>query len=72
MKAYEFSVKVNPEGHLEFPEALSELLPRDQIVRVIILVHEPTDFEEQEAWSRLTTEQFFAGYSEADAIYDRV
>ena len=28
--------------------------------------------EEQAAWSRLTAEQFFAGYSEADSIYDRI
>jgi len=28
--------------------------------------------EEQAAWSRLTAEQFFAGYSEADAVYDRI
>jgi len=28
--------------------------------------------EEQAAWSRLTAEQFSAGYSEADAIYDRI
>ncbi len=27
--------------------------------------------EEQAAWSRLTAEQFFAGYGEADSIYDR-
>jgi hypothetical protein len=39
---------------------------------MIILVPEPTDLEEQEAWSRLTAEQFLAGYSEADAIYDRI
>jgi len=72
MKAYELPVKVTPEGRLELPETLSVLLPRDQIVRVIILVPEPTDAEEQAAWSRLTAEQFFAGYSEADSIYDTV
>ena len=28
--------------------------------------------EEQAAWFRLTAEQFLAGYSEADSIYDRI
>jgi hypothetical protein len=28
------------------------------------------DIDEQSAWSRLTAEQFLAGYSEGDAIYD--
>lgn len=72
MKAYELPIKVTPEGKLELPETLSALLPREQVVRVIILVPEPTDAEEQIAWSRLTVEQFFAGYSEADSIYDRM
>jgi len=72
MKAYELPLKVTPEGKLELPETLLALLPREQVVRVIILVPDPTDSEEHTMWSRLTTEQFFAGYSEADSIYDRV
>lgn len=72
MKAYEFPVKVTSEGRLELPDALSKLLPSNQIVRVIILVNEPTEGGEQMAWSRLTAEQFLAGYSEADAVYDGI
>ncbi|RKY65337.1 MAG: hypothetical protein DRP99_00300 [Candidatus Latescibacterota bacterium] len=71
MKAYEIPVKVSAEGKLELPKSLSALLPREQVVRVIILVPEPTD-EEESLWSRLTAEQFLAGYSEADSIYDKV
>ena len=72
MKAYEIPIKVTKEGQIELLDALVELLPREQVVRVIILVPEPTDAEEQVAWSRLTEEQFLAGYSEADSIYDRI
>ncbi len=72
MKAYELPIKVTPEGKLELPETLSALLPREQVVRAIILVPEPTDAEEQAAWSHLAAEQFFAGYSEADSIYGRM
>jgi hypothetical protein len=35
-----------------------------------IPVNEPRDIDEQSAWSRLTAEQFLAGYSEGDAVYD--
>jgi hypothetical protein len=28
--------------------------------------------EDEEAWARLTAEQFFAGYSEADTVYDEI
>jgi len=72
MRAYEFPVRVTPEGKLELPDALLKLLPSNQIVRVIILINEPVDMKAQAAWSRLTAEQFFAGHTEADAIYDRI
>ncbi len=45
MKAYEFPCKVTPEGRLELPEALTKLLPANQVVRVIILLNEPTERE---------------------------
>lgn len=31
-----------------------------------------TDIDEKTAWSQFTAEQFFSGYSEADAIYDNL
>ena len=70
MKAYEIPVEITSEGKLELPESLLAQLPREQVVRVIILVNEPADLEEHTAWSSLTEEQFVSGYSEADSIYD--
>ncbi len=72
MKAYEFPVKVKSDGHLDIPANVTEVLPRGQVVRVIVLVTEPTDKDEQAAWARLTSEQFLSGYSQADAIYDKL
>ncbi|HEY9812560.1 MAG TPA: hypothetical protein V6D31_03340 [Candidatus Sericytochromatia bacterium] len=70
MKAYEFPSKVTPEGKLELPESLRTSLQSDQVVKVIVLVSEQEDLEDQKAWSTLTAEQFLAGYSGTDAIYD--
>jgi len=72
MRAYELPIKITPDGKLEVPAALIELLPRDQTIRMILLVNEPADASDQTPWVRLTAEQFLAGYSESDAIYDRV
>jgi hypothetical protein len=72
MKAYEFPVKVTSDGKLALPDTFLKLLPDNQVVRIVLLVSEPTDVEEQAAWSQLTAEQFLAGYSEADTIYDRI
>lgn len=55
MKAYEFPIKVTPEGKLELPEALLKLLPSDQVVKVIFLISERGDTKEKAAWSHLTT-----------------
>ena len=72
MRAYEIPIKVTAEGKIELPDALLAQLPHEQMVRVIILVPESTDEGKQAAWSRLTAEQFFAGYSETDSIYDKI
>lgn len=72
MKAYEFPATVTQEGKLELPKETSLILPHGHDVRVIILVPESTPDEEQKAWSNLTAEQFLAGYSDADSIYDEI
>jgi hypothetical protein len=70
MKAYEFPVLVTTEGQLDIPPAYATVLPKGEMVRVIVLVNELSDIQEDEDWSRLTAEQFLAGYSDADSIYD--
>ncbi len=72
MKAYEVPAQITAEGKIELPEGFLELLPRERAVRVIILVNETSDFEEDNSWSSLTEAQFLAGYSEADSVYDTI
>lgn len=73
MKAYEFPAKVTDEGKIEFPDTLLKYLAANQEVRVIVLVQEPTDIEEENAaWQILAAEQLLAGYSDEDAIYDNI
>ncbi|AFZ30391.1 hypothetical protein Glo7428_1842 [Gloeocapsa sp. PCC 7428] len=70
MKAYESSAKVTSEG-IKIPDWLLEILPSNQEVKVIILVNEQTD-SSQADWSKLTAEQFFAGYEQSDIIYNSI
>ncbi|MCL1463485.1 hypothetical protein [Argonema galeatum] len=77
MKAYEFPAKVTAEGKLELPDTLLKNLTPNQQIRIIVLVNEPVDKEDDEEkeaadWARLGTEQLFAGYSDEDAIYDKI
>jgi hypothetical protein len=48
MKAYEFPAKITPEGKLELPDVQLEDLPRNSVVRVIVLVEEQTDEEDED------------------------
>ncbi|MEK7396615.1 MAG: hypothetical protein AAB116_06730 [Candidatus Poribacteria bacterium] len=69
MKAYEFSAEINADGKIKLPEIILKRIPNDQTIRVIIFISETTD-EEKQMWSEMTAEQFLAGYSESDNIYD--
>lgn len=72
MKAYEFSTKLTEAGTLEIPSKFAKKLPRNQDFRMILLVNEADDEEDNKAWYRLSTEQFFAGFAESDAVYDEM
>jgi len=69
MKAYEFPAEVNADGKVNLPEIILKRIPNDQTIRVIIFISEADD-EEKQMWSKVTAEQFLAGYSESDSIYD--
>ncbi|MGI9179921.1 MAG: hypothetical protein ACR2H9_05395 [Longimicrobiaceae bacterium] len=70
MKAYEFPGKIAQDGRIELPRSLMSALRTEQPVRVILLIEESGDVEEENAWSRFSAGQFLAGYAEEDAIYD--
>ncbi len=68
MKAVEFKAKMK-NRLIRVPKDISAELSEDKEVRVIVLLDE---FEESEDsnFKKLTKDQFLAGYSDSDAIYD--
>lgn len=70
MKAYEASIRVTREGQLELPDEIAEHLKPGMAARLLLLIEEAEDQTEAKAWLALSQEQFLAGYSDADAIYD--
>jgi hypothetical protein len=67
MKAYEYYGEILPDGHLSLPEDLKDKLKADSKIRVMLLVD-----EDEKAWDQLAMSQFLKGYSEKDAIYDKL
>jgi len=55
-----------------FPGAHTQAETLDELQGNLHEVIEMLREEEQAAWSHLTTKQFSAGYSEADASYDMI
>ena len=72
MKAIEFEATLNPDDSLGVPEEVARQLPREQKLQVIVLLPESSAVDETEAneWGKLARDQFAAGYSDADSIYD--
>jgi hypothetical protein len=69
MKALEFETTLGEGATLKVPENLAGQIPREEAVRVIVLLPEHA---EDEDWQRLASEQLLSGYSESDSIYDAV
>lgn len=67
MQAYEYYAEVLSDGHLSIPENLKDKLKPDSKVRVMVLID-----DEDAAWNNFAMSQFLKGYSEKDAIYDRL
>ena len=73
MRVYEVPIDMTPEGKLELPDALMDRMVQGQNIRLIALVDESEDDKEYDSdWSRVTAEQFLAGYSDSDSIYDTI
>ena len=73
MQVYEVPIDITPEGKLELPEALMDRVIRGQSVRLIALFDESSEGRGYDSdWAKVTAEQFLAGYSDADSIYDTI
>ena len=68
MKALEFKSKLKNKA-IEVPDNLSSELSGQKEIRVIVLYEEKEDQDEKD-FQNLAREQFLAGYSKSDSIYD--
>jgi hypothetical protein len=67
MKTLEFNATLDTESNLRVPTELAAQIPAREPVRLIVPLPKDQDCRD---WDRLTAEQFLAGYSESDSIYD--
>ena len=65
MKAYELDTEITPEGAIVLPPELAAALPPGQQLRVLLLV--PEDGEGEDEWPKLTAEEFYAAVAGVEA-----
>jgi hypothetical protein len=65
MRAYEFESSVDDKGYMKLPLQLIKLIPKNKNLRAMLFIE-----DEDNLWKGLVKEQFFAGYSDSDSIYD--
>jgi hypothetical protein len=71
MQAYECTADIDAAGALHLPDEITaRMMPRKR-VRVLVLLDEQVH-DEQQAWNTLSTNEFLRGYSDNDAIYDKL
>ncbi|MCD4747461.1 MAG: hypothetical protein K8R58_14285 [Bacteroidales bacterium] len=68
MKAVEFKTRMKNKS-IRVPEKLRSVLFEDRDIRVIVLFDEKENQEEND-FRTLAKEQFLAGYSDSDSIYN--
>ncbi|MEK6590609.1 MAG: hypothetical protein AABZ11_08015 [Nitrospinota bacterium] len=67
MKAYKYLAEILSDGHLSIPDNLKDKLTGESKIRVMLLLE-----DEEMMWRNFTVAEFIKGYSERDAIYDRL
>ncbi|MFZ5994399.1 MAG: hypothetical protein ACOYU4_05395 [Thermodesulfobacteriota bacterium] len=67
MRAYEYYAELLPDGHLSIPEKLKNVLSGESKIRVMLFLE-----DEEATWRDFTVAEFMKGYSEKDAIYDKL
>jgi hypothetical protein len=70
MKAYEIPLRLDKNGNLNIPDKVMSLLKKDETIRTIFLIGE--DDDDENSWRMIVKDQFLKGYSESDAVYDKI
>lgn len=76
MKLTPFDLTLRPDGQVELPDAILELIRSKGTLHAVAVGAESeddaaaADAQDEADWKRWGMEQFLKGYDDADAIYD--
>ncbi len=68
MKTLEFKTKIKRDRKITLPDKFNSEFENERDARVIILL----DDDEKKEWQKVVYDNFLKGYSDADAVYDKL
>lgn len=70
MKAYEITFRIDKRNKIQFPENLVKVLPKEEDIRAIVLLNEPSEKEFRTEMQTLQGQEYGYSYINMDAVYD--
>ncbi|GMU87315.1 MAG: hypothetical protein AMXMBFR48_25560 [Ignavibacteriales bacterium] len=70
MKAYEITFRIDKRNKIQFPENLVKVLPKEEDIRAIVLLNEPSEKEFRTEMQTLQGQEYGYSYINTDAVYD--
>lgn len=70
MEAIEFKSKIK-DNQIIILEAIQLKLKQNEYIRVILLIEDADDDQDDSEFQQITQKQFFKGYVSSDSIYDK-
>ncbi|MCC6550631.1 MAG: hypothetical protein IT279_11235 [Ignavibacteriaceae bacterium] len=70
MKAYEISFRIDKRNKIQFPENLIKVLPKEEDIRAIVLMNEPSEKEFRTEMQTIQGQEYGYSYINTDAVYD--
>lgn len=70
MKAYEITFRIDKRNKIQFPENLIKVLPKEEDIRAIVLMNEPSEKEFRTEMQTIQGQEYGYSYINTDAVYD--
>lgn len=70
MKAYEITFRIDKRNKILFPENLIKVLPKEEDIRAIVLLSEPSEKEFRAEMQTIQGQEYGYSYINTDAVYD--
>lgn len=70
MKAYEITFRIDKRNKILFPENLIKVLPKEEDIRAIVLLSEPSEKEFRTEMQTIQGQEYGYSYINTDAVYD--